>query len=132
MNTPYKPTGYNAASPYFVVNGTQKLIDLLKQVFEAEELRRYDRPDGPIMHAEVKIDDSVLMISDASEQFPPLQQLVHVYVKEVDLVFQKATEAGCEIIDQPKEREGDPDRRGSFKDFASNYWFVATQMKEEV
>nr|WKN40145.1 VOC family protein [Tunicatimonas sp. TK19036] len=131
MNPPYKPSGYNAVSPYFVVNGAQKLISLFKQVFDATELRRYNRPDGSVMHAELKIDDSVLMISDASEQFPPLQQLVHIYVQDVDLIFQKAIDAGCEAIDPPKEREGDPDRRGSFKDPANNFWSIATQMKEE-
>ena len=65
--TDYKPAGYNSLSPYLIVNGAQKMIDLLKQVFGARDLRRYDHPDGTIMHAEVQIDDSVIMIADASE-----------------------------------------------------------------
>jgi uncharacterized glyoxalase superfamily protein PhnB len=60
MSKEYKPTGYNSVSPYLVVKGAQKLIDLLKQIFNAKELRRYDMPDGTIMHAEVQIDDSVI------------------------------------------------------------------------
>jgi PhnB protein len=43
--------------------------------------------------------------------------------------FNKAIEAGCEIVEQPQEREGDPDRRATFKDFAGNLWSVGTQLK---
>jgi len=64
MDKQFKPTGYNSVSPYFIVNGGQKFISLIKKIFDAEELRRYDMPDGSIMHAEIQIDDSVIMIGD--------------------------------------------------------------------
>ncbi|MBX3242829.1 MAG: VOC family protein [Chitinophagaceae bacterium] len=128
MDKQFKPTGYNSVSPYLIVNGAQKLIDLLKVIFNAKELRRYDMPDGTIMHAEIQIDDSVVMLGDSSDQFLPVPLVIHVYVPNVDEIFEKATKAGCEIIGQPKEREGDPDRRASFKDFAGNAWSVATQL----
>ncbi len=127
MNEEFKPRGYNSVSPYFVVNGASKLIDLLKLIFDAKELRRYDMTDGSIMHAEVQIDDSVIMMGDSSDKFSPTQQLIHVYVPNVDETFKKAISAGCQSIEPPKEREGDPDRRGSFKDFAGNTWSVGTQ-----
>lgn len=66
MDNHFKPTGYNSVWPYFVVNGAQKSIDLLKQIFDAKELKRYDMPDETIMHAEIRIDDSVIMIGDSS------------------------------------------------------------------
>ena len=53
MSGPSKPAGYTSLSPYLVVHGAQKVIDFLKQTFGATELRRYDNPDGTIMHAEV-------------------------------------------------------------------------------
>ena len=127
MDKQFKPTGYNSVSPYFIVNGGQKFINLIKEIFDAEELRRYDMPDGSIMHAEIQIDDSVIMIGDSSEKFPPVQIVIHVYVPNVDETFKKAVDAGCEIVEQPKEREGDPDRRATFKDFAGNIWSVGTQ-----
>jgi uncharacterized glyoxalase superfamily protein PhnB len=129
MNKDFKPTNYNSVSPYFIVNDAQKFIDLMKEIFDAKELRRYDMPDGTIMHAEIQIDDSVIMLGDSSEKFPPVQFVMHVYVPNVDEIFDKAIKAGCELIEQPKEREGDPDRRGSFYDFAGNYWSVSTQTK---
>lgn len=128
MNKDFKPKGYNSVSPYFIVNGAQKLIDLMKQIFNAKELRRYDMPDGTIMHAEIQIDDSVIMLGDSSDKFPPVPLVMHVYVPNVDETFEKAIEAGCEIVEKPKEQEGDPDRRATFKDFAGNLWSVGTQL----
>ena len=128
MNLDFKPNGYNSASPYFIVDEAQKLIDFLVYVFDAIQLRRYDRNDGTIMHAEIKIDDSVIMLSNATKEYPAMMLVMHVYVPNVDEIFEKAVSAGCEIIDKPKTREGDPDKRGAFKDFAGNIWSVATQV----
>ena len=131
MEQKFKPEGYNSVSPYFVVDGAQKLIDLLKEIFDGKELRKYQMPDGTILHAEVKIGDSVIMMGDSSDRFPPNKLLTHIYVQDVDQVFQKALDAGCRKIETPKEREGDPDRRGSFRDFSGNIWTIATQVKRE-
>jgi PhnB protein len=128
MNIQFKPTGYNSVSPYFIVSGAQKFIDLMKRIFDAKELRRYDRQDGTIMHAEIQIDDSVIMIGDSSDKFPPVCLVMHVYVPNVDETFDKAINAGCEIVERPKELESDPDRRATFKDFAGNMWSVGTQL----
>ena len=124
----YKPSGYNSLSPYLVVNGAQRMIDFLKKVFDAQELRRYDTPDGKIMHAEMRIDDSVIMLADSTEQYPPNKLLMHLYVQDVDASFKKALDAGCKVIDQPKVQEGDPDRRGTLEDFSGNLWSISTQL----
>jgi PhnB protein len=128
MEKQFKPNGYNSVSPYFIVNGAQKLIDLLKAIFYAKELRRYDMPDGTIMHAEIQIDDSVVMLGDSSEKFPPVPIVIHVYVPDVDKTFERAVEAGCEIIEKPKRQINDPDKRGTFKDFGGNMWSIGTQL----
>ncbi len=56
------PKGYHAVTPYLVVSGAAQLIDFMKLAFAAEELSRMARPDGTIMHAEVKIGDSRLWL----------------------------------------------------------------------
>ena len=122
----FKPEGYNSVSPYLIVNGAQKLIYLLNAIFNVKQLRRYDRPDGKIMHAEVQLDDSVLMIADATEQYEPNVHLMHVYVENVDETYKKAIAAGCTSAGEPEIKEGDPDKRGSFIDFAGNMWAVGT------
>ena len=128
MAATFKPSGYNSVSPYFIVNGAQKMIDLLKTIFNVQELRRYNLPDGTIMHVEVKLDDSVIMIADSNEQYPPNQILVHIYVADAMATYNKAIAAGCESIEKPTRREGDSDMRGMFKDFQGNMWAVGTQM----
>ena len=128
MSKTFKPAGYNSVSPYFIVNGAQRLIDFLKNIFNATELRRYEMPDGTIMHAEIQIDDSVIMLGDSSDKYPPVPIVMHVYVPDADKTFEKAIEAGCEVIEKPKQQDNDPDRRGTFKDFAGNMWSIGTQL----
>jgi uncharacterized glyoxalase superfamily protein PhnB len=127
MNQDFKPKGYNSVSPYFILHGAQRFIDLIKVIFDAKEIRRFDRPDGTIMHAEVQIDDTVIMLSEATEKFQPVQVVMHVYVPDVDHTFDLAIKAGCEMVEKPNQRDGDPDRRGTFNDFAGNMWSVGTQ-----
>ena len=127
MSISFKPPGYNSVSPYLIVDGAQKMIDLLKGIFQARELRRYDGPNGTIMHVEVCIDDSIIMISDATADYPANEFLLHVYVPDVHATFNKAIELGCEVVERPVNKEGDPDTRGSFKDFSGNIWAVGTQ-----
>jgi uncharacterized glyoxalase superfamily protein PhnB len=124
----YKPTGYNSVSPYFVINGAQTMVDLLKDLFDATVKRRYNMPDGTIMHIEIQLDDSIIMMGDASEEFPANNHLLHVYVEDVDEIYNKAIELGCEPLEPPRQKEGDPDRRGTFKDFAGNIWSIGTQV----
>jgi PhnB protein len=128
MSKQFKPAGYNSVSPYFVVTGAKKMIDLLAQLFGARLMRHFERPDGAIMHAEIQIDDSIIMLGESSEQFQPTTFVMHVYVPDVDEVFEKALSLGCVSVEQPNEREGDPNRRGTFKDFAGNFWSVGTQL----
>lgn len=130
MTTSYKPTGYTSASPYFIVEDAQRFIELMQHIFDARELRTYYRSSGKIMHAELQIDDSVIMLADATETYSAETIVMHVYVPDADAVFQKAIAAGCEAIDYPKSQEGDPDRRGTFKDFAGNLWSVGTQIND--
>lgn len=123
----FKPADYSSVSPYLVVAGAQQLIDFLSAVFDARVTRRYDNPDGSIMHAEMMLDDSIIMLGDSSSDYPANTLMIHVYVPDVDEVFRRALAAGGTEDQTPQQRAGDPDRRGSFKDFAGNTWAVATQ-----
>ena len=111
-----------------MVAGAQRVIDFLKQAFDATELRRYDMPDGSIMHVEVRIDDTVIMLADGGGAWPPFPAWMHVYVRDVDATYRRAVEAGGVSVQEPQQREGDPDRRGGVKDPAGNTWWIATQV----
>ena len=86
----YKPEGYNSVSPYLVVSGAEQTIAFLKKTFDAEELRRYAAEDGRLTHAEVRIDDTVIMLADGSANWQPQAYSVHIYVPDVDAVYRKA------------------------------------------
>lgn len=128
MNPEYKPKGYNSLSPYMVTDDTQRMVELLKGIFGAQELRKYTDEKGGIVHMELKIDDSVLMLADSNENYPANQTLFHVYVPDVHNTFNKAIELGCEAVQKPVNKENDPDTRGMFTDFQGNLWAVSTQL----
>ena len=122
----YKPENYNCLSRYLIVDNAQDLVDLLINIFNATELRKMFREDGKIKHVEVKIDDSILMISDSTADYKAIPTILHLYVPDVDKTFDKAIQLGCEIIERPITKPGEGDKRGSFYDNAGNYWSVST------
>lgn len=123
----YKPENYNSLSPYLIVDNAEKLVRLLTVIFDTKTLRRYDHENGKIAHIELLIDDSVIMISDSTESYKAHKTMLHVYVPNVFKTFENAIKNGCEIIENPINKQGNPDTRGSFFDFAGNYWSVSTQ-----
>jgi PhnB protein len=123
----YKPQGYSSVAVYIMVDGAQRVIDFLKETFDAEELRRYDNADGSIMHVEVRIDDTVVMLADGGGSFPAFPVWLHVYVPDVDATYRRALAAGGTPVQEPQQKD-DPDRRGGVKDPAGNTWWIATQV----
>lgn len=123
----WKPEGYPEVSPYLVVREAEETIEFLKAVFGAESLRRYDRPEGGVMHAELRIGASVVMIGGAGGEWEPVPAFLHVYVPDVDDTYQRALEAGGQGVQEPQRKGEDPDRRGGFLDPGGNTWWVATQ-----
>lgn len=127
MTNGYKPENYASVSAYLMVDGAQKLIDFLLAAFDAKVMRRYDNSDGTLMHGEVQIDDTIVMLSDRSEAYPAFPVWMHVYVPDVDATYQKALAAGGESVQAPLQKD-DPDRRAGVKDPTGNTWWIATQM----
>lgn len=123
----WKPEGYSSVSPYLVVSDAKAALAFLKTVFGAEPLRTYMRPDGSFMHAEVRIDDTVVMLADGTEGWPPVPAHVHVYVADVDAVYHRALEAGGTSVMEPVQK-GDADKRGGVKDPGGTTWWLATQV----
>lgn len=124
----YKPKHYNSLSPYLIVDDAQKLANLLKDIFGATELRRYEREDGTIVHLELKLDDTVLMMSNSTQAYKANKTILHMYVPDVVKTFNIAIDKGCEPIEAPTNKGDDPDKRGSFYDSAGNYWSISTQL----
>jgi len=127
MTKVYKPEGYTSVSAYIMVDGAQKLIDFLVATFNAKVTRRFDNPDGTVMHCEVQIDDTVVMLSEGSEDNPAFPIWLHVYVPDADATYHKALAAGGVSVQEVIQDH--PDRRGGVKDPTGNTWWIATQME---
>jgi uncharacterized glyoxalase superfamily protein PhnB len=110
-----------------MVDGAQQLIDFLIATFDAKVTRRFDNPDGTIMHGEVQIDDTIVMLADGGQGYPAFPVWLHVYVPDVDATYQKALAAGGVSVQEP-EKKDDPDRRAGVKDPTGNTWWLATQV----
>jgi len=128
MNQSFKPDNYSSVSPYLIVDGASRTIEFLTTVFDAVEIRRFADANGKIRHAEVRIDDTVLMIADGAEGWPPLSAHVHIYVADVDATYQRALTAGATGVQAPVKKE-DADKRGGIKDAGGTTWWIATKVE---
>lgn len=124
----FKPDGYTTVSPYLIVDGASRTIDFLTRVFGATEVRRFPDGTGKIRHSEVRVGDTVVMIADGADGWPPMQAHVHVYVEDVDATFKLALEAGATAVQQPTKKD-DPDKRGGVKDAGGTTWWIATKVE---
>jgi uncharacterized glyoxalase superfamily protein PhnB len=127
MSTTHKPAGYSTASPYLIVDGANDTIEFLERVFGAKELRRSPTPSGKVRHAEVRIDDTIVMLADGAEGWPPVASHVHVYVKDVEATYRSALKAGASSVQEPAQK-GDEDKRGGVKDAGGTTWWIATKV----
>jgi len=124
--THYVPVGFRSLTPYVIVPGAARFIEFLKQVFDAEELFRMAEPDGVIGHAEVRIGDSRLELSDGGEAWPPRPAAIHVYVPDADATYARAVAAGARSLIAPMDRPYG-DREGDVTDPFGNNWYIGTR-----
>lgn len=124
----FKPEQYNSVSPYLIVDNAAGTLEFLGKVFGAATLRTYPGEGGRIMHAEVRIDDSVIMLADGTDGWPPLPAHVHVYVADVDATYARALAAGAESVQEPVKK-ADADKRGGVKDAGGTTWWLATKIE---
>jgi len=123
------PDGYHSVTPYLTVQGVTKLIDFLKQAFEAQEIERMTRPDGTIGHAEVKIGDSIVMMGEAGGEWQPMPGAIYLYVNDVDTTYQCALQAGAVSTMEPMNQFYG-DRSAGVKDPSGNLWWIATHKED--
>jgi PhnB protein len=123
------PDGYHTVTPYLIVPDVLGQIDFLKNAFAAEERSIARDGAGRVMHAEVSIGDSVIMMGESNEELPPMPAMLHLYVEDVDAVYAQAVAAGATSLREPTN-EFYGDRSGGVQDAAGNQWWVATHVED--
>jgi PhnB protein len=125
----HKPEGFHTVTPYLMTQGAERLLDFMKQAFGAEARGCTRRPDGAIMHAEVRIGDSILELSEATDTWKAMPSALHIYVEDVDATYRRALEAGATSLYEPGDKPYG-DRDSGVKDPAGNSWFIATHQED--
>ena len=131
------PEGYRGVTPYLFVRAAAQAIDFYKKVFGAIETVRMPGPDGRIMHAEIKIGDSIVMLADENPHAGVMSPQtvggfsvgLHVYCEDVDAVVKKAVDNGAKSL-RPVKNQFYGDRSGSLLDPFGHMWSVATHVED--
>jgi PhnB protein len=131
------PDGYPRVTPYLIVDGASAAIDFYTSVLGATERMRMPAPEDKVGHAELEIGDSVIMLADESPEMDargprsvggtPVS--LHVYVEDVDSIFERAVQAGAKAL-RPVEDRFYGDRSGGFEDPFGHRWDVATHVED--
>ena len=131
------PEGYHTLTPYLTVRDAFRAIEFYKQAFGAQERGVMKGPDGKVMHAELKIGDSIIMLGDEFPEYGALSPLstggagmgLHIYVDGVDAAFDRAVKAGARV-DMPVSDQFWGDRYGKLTDPFGHKWSIATHTKD--
>jgi PhnB protein len=131
------PKGYHTVTPSLFVAGAAKAIDFYKKALGAEEVMRFPSPDGKIMHAEIRIGDSTLMLGDempeqggkGPKSYGGTPVSFFVYRENVDAAWKRAIDAGAKQI-MPLEDQFWGDRAGCFEDPFGHQWWLAQHVQE--
>jgi len=122
------PDGYSTVTPFLNINGAAEAIEFYKQAFGAVERHRMPGPNNKLMHAEIAIGDSIVMLADAVMS-PATQSSCHIYVDDADALWSRATKAGAEVV-MPLADMFWGDRYGVVADKWGNRWSIATHKQD--
>ncbi len=116
--------------PYLISDDAAQVIAFCTQVFDAELMGKLTRPDGSMMHAELKIGDGMVMLGEPMGEFEAAPAMVFVTVEDCDATYERALEAGAEVVMPLTTMQHAGERYGGVKDSQGNSWWIATQTEE--
>lgn len=125
----YIPEGLHSVTQYLQLHGTPSFLDFAKNGLGAEIAERHESPDGTVVHAKLKIGDSMLEASEAHGKYPVLPASIHLYTPDVDQLYARALAAGATSISAPADQPYG-DRYAGVVDSHGNRWYLATHIKD--
>lgn len=127
------PPGFRTVTPHLVVRNAAAALDFYRRAFGAEIINKLGGPEGPIMHAEIRIGDSIVMLNDEMEGQSgpqgPSPVTIHLYVPNADATFKNAVSTGAKAV-MPLENMPWGDRYGIVADPFGHSWAIATRVEE--
>lgn len=123
------PDGLRSITPYLHPRGTERLIGFLKETFGAEEVVRFQSPEGVVVHAKVRIGNSVIELSEAHGPYQPVPPVFFLSMPGVDARYEKALRAGATSIQVPADQSYGA-RVAGVTDPFGNVWYIATPIEE--
>lgn len=126
----FKPAKMNTVNPYLMVNSVQELINFIEKIFDGKLCYKLDRPNGEIMHAEIKIGNSTIMAGEPMGDFGIFPCSLYIYVENCDKVYKDAILYGCKSIMEPTTMEHAGERYGGIEDKNGNIWWIATHIED--
>ena len=123
------PEGCHSVTPYLLVPDVGRLVEFLKQAFDGIERARILRPNGTVLHAQVRVGDSLLMIGEPQSPWKPQPAMLYLYVPDVDATYQRALAAGAMSVSEPVNMFYG-DRSACVKDVSGNNWWIATHLED--
>lgn len=124
------PKGFAGVAPYLFVAGASDYIRFLQDAFDAQDVGRSLTPDGRIANAQVQLSGTTLMISEASDAFPPSRAALYLYVDDADAATDRAVQAGAELIMEPSDMPYG-DRQSGVRDQAGTIWWISQRLTDE-
>ena len=121
------PAGFSSVTPYFFVADAEKFIDFLAAGLGGRETLRSLRPDGKIANAQVVLGNCTVMVSDATEQYPPMAASYYLYVEDADAAVARALVGGATLA-TPVGNMPYGDRQGGVRDPAGNLWWLSQRL----
>lgn len=124
------PDDYHKVTPYLIIHGVDKIIDFLAKAFDAELKYRFERPDGSVMHAELRMGDSAVMLGEPTGDFTPMPGSIYLYSEDCDSAYQRALDAGAASVMEPMDMHHAGERYGGVRDMSGNIWWIATHIED--
>jgi PhnB protein len=121
---------YHTVTPYLIVANVPRLLDFLTEAFGAVERIRLARPDGSVMHAEVAMGDSIVMMGEPTGNISAMPASIYLRVADADAAYRKAIAAGGTSVAEPTNQPHAGERYGGVKDPCGNLWWPAMPINE--
>jgi PhnB protein len=127
--TGHRTEDTQAILPHLSLVGAAEFVEFTKRAFGAQEAFMHKAPDGKVVHARLRIGDSILAVGEASDERAAIPAALHMYVPNVDAVYAGAVREGIKVL-RPLRDEPYGDRAASLQDAFGNLWFPSTHIKD--